>query len=188
MSEQAPKTHESHVPKHEHVEARKTHERHIKSPEVAPISAEAAQEKLENIRHEVAEKAISKEATHIGEAEKDQSKTAQPLINKELKSVMLSRTLSRVQKQLKPVERTFIKVIHNKPIDKISSVSEKTVARPYGILGGALFAFVGSIFSTYLSKQFGLNYNLLLFVMLFTAGYIVTTLLEGAVRLVLRSK
>lgn len=189
MSEQAPKNHESSEGNKEHIEVRRSPEHKAKSPESASSqTAEQAREKLESIRRDVSEKAISKEDVVIDKSEKGSSDTAQPLINKELKGVMLSRTLSRIQKQLKPAERTFSKVIHSKPVDKISSVSEKTVARPYGILGGALFAFLGSVFSAFLSKQFGLNYNLLLFVMLFAAGYIIATVLEGLARLVIRTK
>lgn len=189
MSEHAPRNHESSEHKSERVEVRRSPEHKAKTPETdKSLTAEQARENLESIRHDVAEKAISKEDVVIDKSEKSTSDTAQPLINKELKSVMLTRTLSRIQKQLKPAERTFSKVIHSKPVDKISSVSEKTVARPYGILGGALLAFLGSIFSTYLSKQFGINYNLLLFVMLFATGYVLATILEGLARLVIRAK
>lgn len=189
MSEHAPRNHESTEPSKEHVEVRRSPEHKGKSPESSnSLTAEQARENLESIRHDVAEKAISKEDVVIDKSEKSKSDTSQPLINKELKGVMLSRTLSRIQKQLKPAERTFSKVIHSKPVDKISAASEKTVARPYGILGGALLAFLGSVFSTYLSKQFGINYNLLLFVMLFAAGYVIATILEGLARLVIRTK
>lgn len=189
MSEHAPKNHETKTPSHEHSTVHKSPERIAKSPETTTeLTAEQAKDRLETIRHDVAEKAISKDEVIIDQSDKGESNTSQPLINRELKSVMLSRTLARVQKQLRPAERTFSKVIHAKPIDKMSNVSEKTVARPYGILGGAIVAFIGSLFSTYLSRQFGLEYNLVLFLMLFTAGYIVTTLLEGIARLVFRSK
>ncbi len=189
MSENAPRNHEAHKPNHEKIEVSKSHEIHHKNQESeAALSPEKARENLETIRHEVAKKATSKEDITIGTPENEKIDSSQPLIDKELKGVMLSRTISRIQKQLKPVERTFSKVIHNKPIDKISSVSEKTIARPYGFLGGAIFAFIGSVFSTFISKQFGLSYNLILFLMLFILGYIVTSFFEGLVRLFQRAK
>lgn len=189
MSEHAPRSHEAHKPHVEKNEIPKNHEvKTNKSETETAISPEKAKENLESLRHEVAEKAISKEDVVIGSSEKESANTSQPLIDKELKGVMLTRTIARVQKHLKPAERTFSKVIHNKPVDKISSVGEKTVARPYGILGGALLAFLGSVFSTFISKQFGLNYNLFLFVLLFGAGYIIATLLEGVVRLIQKTK
>lgn len=189
MSEQAPRSHETQKSSHETIDIPRNHEKHPKSSEIEPsLSAEKARENLESIRHEVAEKATSKEDVVVDTSEKDTFKASQPLINKELKDAMLVRTLSRIQKQLKPTERTFSKIVHNKPIDKVSTIGEKTIARPYGILGGALLAFLGSIFSTFLSKQFGLNYNLILFTLLFATGYILAICIEGIIRLAVRSK
>lgn len=189
MSENAPKSHNSEKLVHEQHEVhRETREQQRQNHESGTAeTAETAKEKLETLRHEVAEKAVSKDE-FVVDQEKDRSNTSQPLINKELKGVMLTRTLARIQKQLSPSQRTFSKVIHSKPVDTISSVGEKTVARPYGILGGASLALLGSIFSTFLSKQFGLNYNLVLFILLFVVGYVVTTCVEGLLRLLNKAK
>jgi hypothetical protein len=188
MSEHAPKSHESDHTNHEQIEIRHPRsESEPRSREQDIHSPEKAAESLEALRHEVAEKAVSKENVVV-DHEKGHKQTPQPMINKELKSVMLTRTLARIQKQLSPSQRTFSKVVHSKPVDRISTVGEKTVARPYGILGGSLLALLGSVFSTFLSKQFGLNYNLLLFVVLFVIGYILATCTEGLIRVLHKAK
>lgn len=176
MSEQAPKNqetlHSSHENPHRHENLQRNHEN------AHEASAEQQTETLKKLRNEVAHNAISSKESSLERQNVNKNQTPQLTINKELKNLMFDRTLTKVQKHLSPVSRSFSKIIHKNTVDKISSVGEKTIARPIGILGGGLFALLGSIFSTYLSKQFGLKYNFLAFVLLFIVGYAVASMLE----------
>lgn len=142
------------------------------------------QEHIKSIRHEV-----SKEARGSGDMKLDhgsERNSAAPTapVNKELKAMMRDRTLKRVQKELSAPQRTLSKVVHAKPVEVVSAAGEKTIARPFGLLGGGLFAFIGSLVTFYTAKHYGFRYNLLLFLMLFVVGYLVATLVEMIVRAV----
>jgi hypothetical protein len=100
---------------------------------------------------------------------------------------MFKRTLVSVQKQLSAPSRAFSKVVHNPAIDRASAAAEKTVARPKGILVGGLAAFIGCLYTLYLAKHYGFRYNLLLFIILFVTGYVVTTFIEIAAIVIKRT-
>jgi hypothetical protein len=179
MSEHAPKNHESSNNSPEIHSNNKRHESIKKHHEDAPeASVEQQKELLDKIRHEVANSASSSQEK-LQSQHSTQAKTVpQPRINKELKNLMFERTLIKVQKQLGPTKKTFSKFIHKESVEAISSVGEKTIARPFGILGGGFLALLGSLFSTYLSKQFGMKYNLIVFALLFFVGYMVSCIIE----------
>lgn len=186
MSEFAPKMPEMDNLSPEISKAEQAKENRIEKESDRPEkSAENNAEDLRNIRHKVENLAHSKNESKI---DKPKQNTSHVLVSKQLKQEMLTKTIKKVQKKLNPTQRTLSKIVHNPTVDKISNVSEKTVARPYGILGGGLLALLGSIFSTYLTKQFGLPYNLLVFVLLFTLGYLVTTLFELLIKVLKHSK
>jgi hypothetical protein len=110
-----------------------------------------------------------------------------PLVDRELRRLMFKRTLVSVQKQLSAPSRAFSKVVHNPAIDRASAAAEKTVARPKGILVGGLAAFIGCLYTLYLAKHYGFRYNLLLFIILFVTGYVVTTFIEIAAIVIKRT-
>lgn len=167
---------------------------HEYKPEVAanhePKSAEKAPEKqLETARHEVAQEAISgKDVIIDTSSEQSSPSTSQTLIDQDLRRNMLDRTLVRVRKKLPAPSRQLSKFVHTKPVEAISSVGEKTVARPVGILGGGIAALVGSGFTLYMARHYGYRYNFLLFILVFVAGYIVATAVEVLVKVLHRTR
>ncbi len=152
--------------KHEHVQHKQESEKSFSS------------EDLNTIRHKVEHEAISGKDAKLDPSSERSKSSSQPMVTKDLKSMMLNRTLTRVRKELPTPLRAFSKVVHSKPVETISAVGEKTIARPKGLLGGSMTAFVGVAYVLYTAKEYGFNYNLLLFLMLFSVGYIATTLLE----------
>ena len=100
---------------------------------------------------------------------------------------MRVRTLNRKRKDLPAPQRVLSRVVHTKPVEILSTAGEKTVARPAGILGGGLTALAGSAATLYMAKHYGFRYNLLLFILLFAAGYLVATVLELLVAMVKRA-
>lgn len=160
----------------EHVEV---HE-HKHSHEKEPRNKEDLNNTLENIRSTVKHESVSAKEVGVDKALENPAHESSPLVNKELKKLMFKRTLTQVQKQLSAPSRVFSKITHSTAVDSVSSAAEKTVARPKGFLVGSILAFAGSAYTYYSAKQNGFEYNVLLFFILFVAGYAVTTLVELA--------
>lgn len=151
---------------------------------------QTAHEKQENISS--ARDEVKKEAQSAGDIKLDhgseQNHSATAPISRELKNMMRTRTLTRIQKELPAPQRALSKIVHAKPVEVASAIGEKTIARPIGLLGGGLFAFVGSVITFYTAKHYGFRYNLLLFFLLFVAGYAVASALELLVRIAKKAR
>ena len=180
--ESAANTHES-LNQPDHVELPK------KQPDHKAEQLNTRHEKsLDEIRREVEANAFSSELLKKDEIKDFEREVSQIQVQKELKGITLKKTIAGIQKQLPATDRTFSKVIHNPVIDKISAVSERTIARPIGILGGGALALLGSLMSTYFSRKFGMSYNIFMFVIFFATGYILATLLELLYRATSKSR
>jgi hypothetical protein len=95
-----------------------------------------------------------------------------------LKSDAYKQGLKRIQQRLSSPNRAFSKVVHNKAVETISNVSATTVARPSGLLGGSICAFLGSLILLYSAKHYGFRYNYLMFAIFFVGGFVVGLVLE----------
>lgn len=174
MSERAPSHHESLHPKHtperhaeHHEAARPRHEREHKAEKHAPV-------------HE-----LERKAHHEAQAAREMLPAAQETprehttyISRELKKETFNRTMVRVRKKLSAPARTFSKIIHQPVVDSISQVGSQTVARPSGLLGGSIVAFLGSSTFLWMARHYGFTYNYLLFAILFVAGFAIGMILE----------
>lgn len=165
-------------PEHASKHHERKHEIENKSETENHLSAKEKQERLNELRNQVKKESSPVIESRIDNSVSEKNKTPQGPINKELKNMMLTRTLNRIRKELPAPQRAFSKVIHSKPVEAVSAVSEKTIARPIGILGGGFISLVGSLVVLYMAKHYGFRYNLLLFFLLFVSGYLVTTLFE----------
>ena len=108
-------------------------------------------------RAEAAREIINKpkeaaEEPPAAEAETQSASRFAPLLDPRLN---YKQTLASVQKQLRPVSRSFSKIIHAPAVEKASEVLEKTVARPSVTLGATWTALiVGSLFY-FMARHFG---------------------------------
>lgn len=100
------------------------------------------------------------------------------MIGRHLKEMAYSRSMTRIRKQLSVPSRLFSKAVHSKVLDRPSEVIGNTVARPSGMLGGALFAAFGTSTLLWITKRFGYEYNYLAVVILFIIGLVVGVSLE----------
>ncbi|MDO8265348.1 MAG: hypothetical protein Q7T41_00220 [Candidatus Saccharibacteria bacterium] len=126
------------------------------------------QHNTENLTNRVEQLAIS--GKEMGRSETADVKQHPVLINKQLKDMAYSRSMTRVRKHLSLPSRLFSKAIHSKVLDKPSEVIGNTVARPSGMLGGALLATVGTSVLLWVTKHYGYSYNYLAVIMLFVLG------------------
>jgi hypothetical protein len=94
-------------------------------------------------------------------------------VGKQLQENQHKRSLSKIQKELKPYQRPFSTIVHSSVIEPLSDAAEKTVARPNALLAGGLASFVASILVLFLCKYYGYEYNYFIGLMSFPAGFIV---------------
>lgn len=139
-------------------------------------------EHLEAIRNKVEQQAPAEHQQHL-HAEKDHTNNHPVLVNKQLKDMAFSRSMTRVRKKLSVPSRAFSKVIHISAVDKSSEFIGKTVARPSSMLTGAFIAFIGTSALLWITRRYGYEYNYLLVVLLFVGGAILGVVGEALWRI-----
>lgn len=178
MGEKHISRHEQHASSEKVVdnEHRERLQKHI-AEQAERARQEKSAENLAKIR-EMAERE-AKEAEAVAQTEVPASETGSLLgVQQSLKTTAYKRTLGKIQQKLPPSLRIFSRLIHSPVIDKVSAVSAQTVARPSGILGGSICAFLGSVIVLYYSKHYGFKYNYLMVFIIFAGGYLAGAGLE----------
>jgi hypothetical protein len=180
------------------LEASKQHEKlvdnehHKHAEELIHEKAEQArqQRSAENLKllHEMAAKqAETRDKTLIEQPEESETDSLLGM-QQSLKTNAYAHTLRRIQQRLPKQARLFSKISHNKTVETISDIGSTTVARPSGLLGGSILAFIGNLTLLYYSKHYGFRYNYALFVILFIGGFLVGSIIEVVVRTLYRRK
>lgn len=168
------KTGEHHIPVHEakkHAERLKVH--HEKAAKQAnEHSVEKAQ-----ARHEVHEEAISGAEYHKPHSEQRQPAVAHTKLDKEHS---FKTTMHHARSQMSKPERTFSKFIHAPAIEKTSEVLGKTVARPSGIAGATIAAFIGLLSIYSIAKFAGFQLSGSEMPLLLLVGFAVGLIIEWA--------
>lgn len=186
MSEHQPHNHERAGEHLRPVESSAEHHKNHHELEITHAEKQhGSKEQLEQL-HKAAEKhAVSGKEHSAGEHQ--QVKNHPMIVNAQLKDMAFARAMTRTRKRLSPISRGFSKVIHASVIDKPSEFIGKTIARPQGMLWGAVFAFIGTSVLLWITRHYGYEYNYLLAIILFIAGAVIGTTVEGLVYL-LKSK
>ena len=104
-------------------------------------------------------------------------------IDRAMKALSLRNELNQIRQRLPASQRLLSKTIHQPVIRRTSEATAKTVTRPYGLLGGGVLAFLGSIVYLVFAKYIGIRYNYLIFILLFVAGYILASFIEAIAKL-----
>lgn len=170
--------HQTLVEHHEQREHHKSHE----------AAREAQHESLKTSRQDIERHAQSAEDLKRLDKSSDRNNSHTPHPTRELQAMARDRILRSVRRKLPAPQRVLSSFVHTKPVEAVSAVGEKTIARPYGLLGGGLSAFIGTTLTFYMAKHYGFRYNLFLFFTFFVAGYIIATVLEATVRIVRRNR
>ena len=152
--------------------------------EEAKKTPEVDKKTIEHLQHTAKEKAVSSKEIGVSE---EPSGHASQTITRGLKLDAYRKTLQRVRGQLSGSQRLLSRVIHQPALEKISNAGAQTAARPSGILGGAIFAFLGSVTLLVMSKRLGFTYNYLVFFGLFIGGFVVGLIVELLLRTVRRT-
>jgi hypothetical protein len=150
------------------------HERATRHHEAkAENTAHEHQENLEQILSKIEETAkTAQEAAHHQQAAETAKKPNPRFVGKELKGNNLKSSLRRVRKDLKPYQRPFSRLIHNRAVEKASEVGAKTIARPDGLLVGGVVSLLMSLGVLFVCRYYGYEYNYLIGLLSFPAGFI----------------
>lgn len=190
MAEQSPRSHEhekSQEAKHDKAEHR---EKLNETIEAGKNARHEAKDSLESIRSSI-DKEATKTASKKHEQEADAQKDKGPghvIIDRHVKGKAYKKELHRVQTHLPKSQRSFSKFIHSGPIEAISEVGGKTVARPSGLLGGGLVALVGTSVLLLVSRHYGFRYNFFVFIALLLGGFLLGLVGEMLVRSVRKTR
>lgn len=147
------------------------------------------QHKLEASREQIDKMARSKEELkHSEKPEESDSNHYQTLVTSDLRNTVYKRTTTRLRKRLTPPERIFDRIMQQPAVDAVSEFASKTVARPWPLLLGGLFATVGYAVSLFYAKQYGYPVKPSVYLVLFLIGYGSGLALEAIVKYTSRSK
>lgn len=186
MSEQHPKDYEQLITPeqdHDRQEALSSHHEQLET------ARNAYADKIETIRGAIEHEAVSHEH-EINKIEHEQHDEHRPhhYLTKKIKNQQYQKTVAEIQKSLSPSQQRFSKLVHQPAIEKVSEVGAKTIARPSGILGGALFALIGSSIVMYIARHIGFEVPNTIFILLFITGFAVGLLLELLLHTLHRTK
>lgn len=120
---------------------------------------------------------------NIAETESD---TQQPttVVDRYLVNHLTNKTIQDTQAKLKPIEKSFSKVINQPIIDKSSEILDQTIFRSSGIMGGSVLAFVGSLLYLLFVNYTGINYNFELFFVFLISGFVLGITIELVFKLI----
>ncbi len=147
--------------------------------ESAPLSAEH----IDSLRDAVDAAAQTVEHSSKQSEQNNDSRNVFSWSNAETKQHAYSETLRKVRRHLTKSEKSLSKVVHQPTVERVSEVGAK-IARPSGILIGAMLSFCGSLLAYILTKMYGYNLPNSIFSMLFVGGFVVGILSESAIKLI----
>ena len=167
-------TPESDIEKNKEVLAQEKKEALHESQEKAKQSREKIQELEQESHEEISEKFNNQDKLKHGIVHVDKS----------TKQHAKDEYLGAIRHRLNKTEKRFSKFIHNPQINITSEALGKTLIRPSGILTGAIFTLVGSIYYLYISHATGFQYNFYVATLLFVGGFVSGVVIEFIIKLV----
>lgn len=170
MSEKLHVPQQESVQHHENIERAKEHLESLRSKAEAEGKKHGSAEHVEHAQKSAEVQAISGKEMSPAESSKD-AKPNTGYVNRELKDMAFKRSLNTARRQMNAPSKVLSKVMHQAAVEKISEVAGATVARPSGLLGGGLFALLGTSILLWVTKHYGYTYNYLMFFMLFIGGF-----------------
>lgn len=155
---------------------------------IAENAREAIKKQREADPHRLAQEAkqhAAESKKHLLKAERQPEDNSSTLgVAQAIKDKAYQRELTSVRKHLGKPSRAFSKIAHNKTVEKISEAGAKTIARPSGILGGSILAFLGSSIFLWMTKHYGFRYNFSVMILLFIGGFFLGAFIEMTIWLI----
>jgi hypothetical protein len=175
MSERFTSSPEQNVPMPEKGEL--THE--LLSPETSTDKLHNEPSRhLEQIRANIEHEAMQSNATKEQLRVEEQQPVHHHYVTKKIKSAQYQETLKHVRHSLPKNQRRFSTFVHQPAIEQVSELGAKTIARPTGIIGGALFALIGGTIILWVGKHIGFEVPNSIFAILFIVGFMAGIVIE----------
>lgn len=161
----------------EHIDLGEVSKKNLERAKAEAAASEEHDHTIDRLQDSIHAEAISAKEITIGEHRQDSN---EPVLGtqRELKRDAYARSLKKIHSELHPAARAFSKLVHHKAVETASEVSGKTIARPSGILGGGIAAFVGSGLLLYLARYYGFEYNFTTFLLLLSVGFVIGLVVE----------
>ncbi|HVQ43510.1 MAG TPA: hypothetical protein VMT30_00910 [Candidatus Saccharimonadia bacterium] len=135
-----------------------------------------AERAAEKAREAIEIHAAEPEPNNTSETETPHTGRQLPFLNQHLN---YAQTVASMQRHLRPISRSFSKVIHTPAIETASEALEKTVARPSVLLGATWTALiVGSAFYL-IARHYGFALSGSELIFSFIVGAVLGLVLEG---------
>lgn len=185
MSERAPTSHEAfEIKTPEHLELPTA----AQAEALRPGEADPTQQ-IESARDAIeAAPADTSAAERLKAAQADPVEPVPTHVDKNLQATSLGRELKHIRSKLAAPDKVLSKVIHTPAVRAVSEASGKTLARPSGLFGGGLVAFLGTTAYLIFAKRIGLEYNYFVFLVFFAGGFAFGLALELVVWSVTRKR
>jgi len=180
MSEHMPKTSHERAQAHERHEQSSTRERHKSRSEVgSERSGNVSPEDIKRLQQKAEHEArSSKEFASQAPAETPPSASLFGVLD----SQTTRTTMTRLRQQLPTYDRAFSRFVHAEPVERVSELASTTIARPSGIFGAGLTAFIGLIFILSVAKRTGFALSGGEFLVLIVVGWCLGLLAEFGYR------
>lgn len=143
-------------------------------------------EKIERIRSAIEQEAQSPEAVIDMPKDNVEPHSNHHYITKKIKATQYKQTIKELQSSLTPGQKRFSTIIHRPIIERASEIGAQTIARPTGIIGGALVALIGSAVIMYIARHIGFEVPQTIFIVLFVTGFLGGVITEALIRLLKR--
>lgn len=176
-----PETFTDHDPVHAEIA-----DKNLERLKEAAAEAESHDHSLDKIQESIHEHAKRSDEITIDDHVSDREDRHVFGMQRELKLDAYNKSMQKIRSDLKPLERSFSKVVHNKYVEPLSEIGAKTVGRPSGILGSGVVAFTGSGLVLYFAKHYGFRYNFTTFLLLMVCGFAAGVACELFLRLLRR--
>jgi hypothetical protein len=186
MSEQLRPSNRHEIPSETSHAAHERHERMQQLETEGRAQESQLRASTEHLRQSVEQQAISAAEFSPAETQKDSTQHHHATVSRELRTMTYKRALVRLQKRQNVPDKALSKFIHQGAVDAASETLGKTIARPSGMIGGGLFAFIGTTIFLYTARHYGFRYNFLVFVCLFAGGLFFGLLCEAIILLIRR--
>lgn len=149
--------------------------------------AEASRDSLEKIHERLEQATRNQEKIQVDQLESKASDSPLP-VGAQLRASAVHSTLKKVRKQLSGPERAGSRVIHQPAVEAVSAAAGATVARPSGLLVGGAFSLLANLLVLYICRRYGYEYNFLIGLTAFAAGFALGLIIEAVSRLFRRQK
>lgn len=175
MSEKYTPHSPEHANKHEQERTESHSGKHIEREKVDYEHESKKQESGEQSARKSVEKLALSGKEHTPKSAESGRKSAPP---RGIKKQNYQITMKRVESKLPGYQRAFSKFIRQDTVDAVSNVAGKTVARPSGIMGAGIFAFVGLTIIYFFANKIGFTLSGTEFILFLLFGWIFGIALE----------